>query len=247
MGKRTFKALLCLDILLLVSILYFLYSGFYHWASESTWSGPGMHSLTIRRDFLAIVFLSGVIPVLLLTISKKPLWILQTVLIIVVSIFWKTDIMQQTLFLNQVSSTAREARIVKSFIITNEPAIEFKVKAINELMKDSLGKAVGFKIVRETQDLKYYEEAVGLKNNSYRISEIEFYNNIVKKIRLHIGFEGAAYHTSELTFYPENFDQWEPLSQTKYPLGTNVMVTCSRKYYFFGKKWTLYFEGLCFG
>jgi|GEM_PF-4113596 len=247
MGKRTFKALLCLNVVSLAAILYFLYSGFYHWASKSTWSGPDMHSLTIRRDFLVIVCLAAIIPIALGVISKKPLWILQTGLIILVSIFWKTDILQQTIFVNQVSSTARESKTVESFIIQNEAAIEYKVKALNELMKDSLGKTGGFKLVRDDRFLEYYHKAVGLKTNSYSISAIEFYNNKVKTVWLHITFEDPAYHTSELTFYPEGFEGSVPSSQYAYPLGTNLMVVCSRKHYSYGKKWLLYFEGLCFG
>lgn len=247
MGKKTFKVLLCLNILLIAGILYFLYFGFYHWLTETAWSGPDNHSFTIRGDFLTIVYLAAIIPIVLFAVSRKRLWLLQTVLIVLIGICWKTDILQKTLFINQPSSTARESRIVKSFITENEAVLENKVKALNELMKDSLGKTDGYKFISESDDLKHFDAAVRLKGKSYSIFAIEFYNNKVKKLSLYIDFKGSAYHTSELTFYPENFDEWEPLSYTKYPLGTNLMVVCERKYYFFGKKWLLYFEGRCFG
>ncbi|MCW4468212.1 hypothetical protein OGH69_04470 [Flavobacterium sp. MFBS3-15] len=254
MGRKAYRIFLVLDILLLAGILYFLYFGFYHWTTATTWSGPPDHSLTIRGDFLSMVYLAAIMPVILAVISKRFLWLIQTVIIVVVGFYWQTDILQQTLFRNQVCSTAKESDIAESFMLENEPLIVNKVMQINELMKDSLGKTNGYKFVSEnykfiseSHALEPYHEAVGLKGKSYSIFAIEFYNNKVKKIFLRIDFKGVAYHTSELTYYPENFEEWEPLSNSKFPLGTNLMVTCSRQYYYFGKKWLLYFEGRCFG
>jgi len=246
MAKKIYKGLLCIDIVLIATILYFLYFGFYHWSAETTWLGPDAHSLSIRRDFLGVVYLAVIVPTVLFAISKKPAWLLQAILIVLVGVSWKTDIMQRTLFVNQMCSTARQANEIESFISENELVISSKVKEINELMRDSLGKTDGYKRV-ESGDMKNYIKAAGLKGDTITISGIEFYNNKVKKVWLHIDFESPVHHTYELMFYPENFEEWEPLSYTKYPLGTNLMVTCSRKYYFSGRKWLLYFEGFCFG
>lgn len=248
MGKKAFILFLCLNVLLIIAILYFLYTGFYHWETGPAWgSDPVPRSFTVRGDFLTIVCLAAIIPILLFVISRKHLWFLQTLAIVLIGAYWKTDILQQTLFVNQPSSTALESGMVKTFIAENEAALEGKVKVLNELMKESLGKTDGYKFVYESNDLAPYHKAVGLKGKTYSIFAIEFYNNKVKKLFLYIDFKGSVHHASELTFYPENFEEWEPLSNTKYPLGTNLMVVCERKYYYFGKKWILYFEGRCFG
>jgi len=268
--KKTVIWFSVLNVLVLLAIAYFLYFGFYHWATHSVWLNASEHSFEIRGDFTFVLFLGLIVPFFLAIKTKKPLWLLQSAVIFLFCAFWKTDIVQSTLLYNQPCSTAREMGLTKSFIQEHEQTLFAKAGQLNAIMRDSLGEYESITVIN-ANDVAYYKDTTytiqlkdhqllnrfkwapiedyfkvrGLKTNDYVVNSVAF---IDKKVyRIDLSFNMVAEHSATFHYYPQGFKDEEFNMYTKYEIGTNIMVTCSREYYYSGTKWIFYLEGLCFG
>src|SRR5690554_6946564 len=136
-------ALTLTNILVIILLVYFLFKGFYHSGYTIAISGQGDYYFKINPFFQFLVILSFIFPILIAFFRKKYIWFTQALIIIFITISWKEDFLQKTLFVNQPTSKAKVHKTVKQFVDKNNTHINSIIDQLTEncktLIKDYNG------------------------------------------------------------------------------------------------------------
>lgn len=268
-NKRIKFTLIFANILVIISLIYFLFKGFYHSGQTIAISGNGEYYFEINPVFQFLVVISIILPTLIAFLLKKYTWFSQAIIIILISFFWKEDFLQKTLFVNQPTSKAKVHKTVKQFVDNNENHINSIIDQLTEncikLIKDYDGittiqniKRHDPHFVHSEMDTVYkengknlrYIKTASLSSELTQIKEYEIKGIILEKgkiIRLDFLLtqpNAKKHYWNFIRYYPQGIDNSSqiPTNSELYDLNTNYYLEQER-IYIYKEHWTINLEG----
>lgn len=220
--------LLTVNILALGLLAYFAFTDIFEWTKEAAgWSYTYQH-YAIRSDIKVLTGLCIILP-LILFFLKQRFWIIQSVVILIISKNYNNDFLQKTIFINQPSSIYKINKEVKKIIDTSEPALNSLIEKVNHQDKD----------YADINLLNKY-----IKKEPFKIDYISLKNKKVEYIEVYPKAKAEKYHGCGIKYYPNNYTS-KSLEQEMYeiyPFGKKLSLTGSGTY-FHKRKWLIHIWG----
>lgn len=270
MKKKLLKfALIFANLLVIISLIYFLFKGFYHSGHTIAISGKGDYYFEINPVFKFLVVISIILPISIAFCIKKYAWFLQAIIIILISFFWKKDNLQKTLFVNQPTSKAKAHKTVKQFVDKNENYINSTIDQLTEnckiLIKDYDGittiqsiKGHDPHFVHSEMDTVYKENGKNLRyiktdllsseltqTEEYVIKRIILENGEIMRLELIINHPKAKKYFNEyINYYPQGIKRigQGPVPPKTFNLNRNYYLE-QESTYIYKNNWTIHLRG----
>jgi hypothetical protein len=219
-----------LNLLALIVLGYFTFTNFYVLYSKSVWLNASYESYEIKHEVKILVALCVILPVVLAIREKKYVWLMQSVVILLLVVNYKSDLLQKTIFINQPSSIQKTNWEIEEQISQNEGKLEEIIKEINEQSVD----------IANLSELKQ-KTAKG----TFLIHDVVIKNKKVQSICIIPTTVRKHYHGYKIYYYPNKFDLTSfAIPPSKF--GENLFVLNYRSYYF-QDKWVIWVDGVTGG
>lgn len=264
-NKSVKFTLILANALVIILLVCFLFKGFYQSGYNIAVSGKGDYYFNINPCFQFLVILSIIFPVLIAFFRKKYIWLTQALVIILISISWKEDFLQKTLFINQPTSKAKVHKIVTQFIDKNETHINGIIDPLTAncktLIKDYDGvttiqniKGHDPNFIHSETDTIYTQNGTTLRyiktgslssdltqTEEYEIKLIVLEKGEIVRLELILNQPKAKkYYQNYISYYPQGIKK--PITPELYKLNTNYYLEQERTYSY-KELWVVYLSG----
>lgn len=230
MKKWIKHILLLLNIVTITALLFYTLTNFYSWKTYSVWLNPSEYSYEIRFEVKILIALSIIIPMILAFLKKKYLWLIQPVLILILSTNFEKDFFQKTIFINQPSSIQKTNNEIEKIIGQSENKLNLIIKEVNKKKIDTL----------DVLKLNKYTE-----KEPFRIISVYIENKKIKYLTIAPKVKKQKSHEYKLTYYSNTYDlKDDTVKPNKF--GENIFVLHSH-YFYYKTKWIIMIIGIASG